>query len=394
MSDSISLLRRASSLDISPQFDGYSKVIIHIDDDTQVSAGDDSGRVMELDNPLGTQEMATNLLARLRGYQYQPYNAENALLDPAAEIGDGVSIKDIYGGIYQRSRTFSRLMGADISAPCDEEIDHEYKYESPSERKFKREMGDVRATLLIQSDEIAARVTKTGGNNSSFGWSLLADEFALYSGNKKVFRATSSGIEVDGKITARSGFIGNGSSGFTITATAIYNNLPYYGASQSSGVYIGTNGIQLGQGFRVDSAGNLYATSGTFTGSVRAGSIQYGGENGTFNGAGITPSSIGGGGGSPLSIPVRKGVTGGTNFTLMTENSYTADWVVANHILCKSGGQISGTHYGSWVDANEIRHSPLWSSRNVATGITVTKNGSGYVTDVELTKSQLKYMGY
>lgn len=320
MSDRITLLKRVASLDVSPQFDGYSKVIIHIDDKTQVSAGNDSGRVMEVTNPLGTQEMAERMLAKLRGYQYQPFNSDGALLDPAAEIGDGVSIKDTYGGIYNRNRSFSRLMKADISAPHDEEIDHEYKFETPQERKYKREMGDVRATLLIQSDEIAARVEKTGGDASSFGWSLLSDKFSLYAGSKEVFKATQAGVEIDGKITARTGFIGNGANGFTITATAIYNNIPTFGGTQTTGVYLGTNGIQLGANFRVDSAGNLYANNGTFNGNVQAKNINYGGSAGYFNGGGIGGGTIGT---SQLNNYCAGGVGGGMNFI---DSSTSGHW--------------------------------------------------------------------
>ena len=149
---------RMRNLDVSPQFNTYSKVIIHIDDDTQVSAGDDGGRTLEVDNPLGTQTIANEMLKRLSGFQFQPYKAEGALLDPAAEIGDAVNTPSVYGGIYTRSRTFDRLMNADISAPCDEEINHEYEFQSPSERKFKRELGDVRASLIIQSNMIQAEV--------------------------------------------------------------------------------------------------------------------------------------------------------------------------------------------------------------------------------------------
>ena len=287
MSDRISLLQRVSTLDKAPQFDSYSKVIINIDEETQVSAGNDFGRTLEFDNPFGTQAMANQILAKLRGFQYQPYSSSGALLDPAAEIGDAVSIKNVYGGLYTRVRTFSRLMKADISAPYDEEINHEYKFESPEQRKFKREMGDVRATLSIESDritaevaqrqadsaefrsqlsvqatQIAARVTQTGGSQSSFGWSLLSNEFGLYAGNTKVFWVNSTGAHVKGEITATSGKIGN----FNIGSTAIWNNISQYGGTQTTGVYLGTDGIQLGQNFRVNTSGQITASGGTIGG--------------------------------------------------------------------------------------------------------------------------------
>lgn len=300
MSDRVNLRQRVSTLDKSPQFDSYSKVIININDETQVSAGDDFGRTLEFDNPFGTQEMAAQILEKLRGFQYQPWNASGALLDPAAEIGDGISVKDVYGGMYTRTRTFSKLMKADISAPFDEEIDHEYKFETPTERKFKREVGDVRASLMIQSDritaevaqreadsaefrsqlsiqatQIAAKVSQTGGNQASFGWSLLATEFGLYSGNTKVFWVNNTGAHVKGEITATTGKIG----GFTIGASAIYNNISTFGGTQSTGVYLGTNGIQLGQNFRVNTSGNVTANNMTLTGTLKVGGQNITAEN-------------------------------------------------------------------------------------------------------------------
>lgn len=295
MADRINLLQKAESLDKSPEFDSYSKVIIHLDDETQITVGDDFGRALEFDCPYATQEMATQILAKLRGFQYQPATATGALLDPAAEIGDGISVRDIYFGLYTRERNFNRLMPANISSPYDEEINHEYKFETPLERKFRREVGDVRASLMFQSDritaeveqreadsaefrsklsiqatQIAARVTQTGGNQASFGWSLLANEFGLYAGNTKVFWVNSSGAHVKGEITATTGKIG----GFTIGASAIYNNISTFGGTQSTGVYLGTNGIQLGQNFRVNTSGNVTANNMTL-----AGTLTVGGQN-------------------------------------------------------------------------------------------------------------------
>lgn len=294
MSDRINLLRRLSSLDRSPEFDGVTKLICNIDDETQMIVGDDTGYALEFDNPLMTRAVLQAMLGKIRGYQYQPYQAEGAILDPAAEMGDAVSVRGLYGGIFTRSRNFSRLMKANIAAPADEEIDHEYKFETKQERKVKRQIGEVRATLLVQADritaevsqreadsaefrgqlqvqatQIAARVTQTGGNNSSFGWSLLANEFGLYSGSKKVFYVNASGAHVQGEITATSGKIG----GFTIGASAIYNNISKFGGTQTTGVYLGTNGIQLGQRFKVDSSGNVTASNLTINGgSIRIGS--------------------------------------------------------------------------------------------------------------------------
>ena len=256
MSDVVSLGRRVTEINVSPQFDNYSKVIIHVSDETIYESGNDTGRTLEIDNPFGTQAMADNILQSLTGYQYQPSDVTGALLDPAAEMGDAVNARGTYFGIYARERTFGRLMKADVSAPHDEEINHEYQFESPERREFKRSIDDVKASLIIANDRIDASVSQTGGDNSSFGWSLTSTGHKWYANGNEVMAVTASGLKVTGEVQATTGKIG----GFNITASSLWNNLSSFGGSQSSGVYIGTNGIQLGQRFKVDTSGNVTAT--------------------------------------------------------------------------------------------------------------------------------------
>lgn len=314
MTDVIDIGNKVTTVDVSPAFDAYSRVIIHISDDEEVVVGDESGRTLEFDNPFGSESMAQEILAKLQGFQYRPYEASGALLDPAAEIGDALETTTSYGGIYTRSRTFGRLMKADASAPHDEEIDHEFKFESPTERKFKRQVGEVKASLIItntmiqseveerksenevlasrltqtndaltaevtratraegtltsqlsvQADQISAKVSATGGSNSSFGWTLTNNAHSWYSGNTEVMRVSASGLMVKGEVQATSGKIG----GFTIGASAIYNNLSTFGGTQTNGVYLGTDGIQLGQNFKVTSGGNVTASNMTLKGTL------------------------------------------------------------------------------------------------------------------------------
>lgn len=346
MSDRINLLQNAESVNISPLFNTYSKVILNIDDETQASAGTSGGRTIELDNPLfGSSTVATKLLNRLRGYQYQPYTATGALLDPAAEIGDAVSVNGVYGGIFARDRTFGRLMTADVSAPCDEEINHEYQYETPTERKLKREMGDVRATFAIQANEIAAKVSQTGGNNSSFGWTLTATGHTWYAGNKQVMKVTSAGLEISGKVTATSGYIGNGSSGFEITATAIRNGMTSLTDTTHNGIYIGTNGIALGKGnFKVDSSGNVTAKNLTANNAVLTGTLKVGGQNidaSVLRSGAQSAYSNGGNWTSAYNSTSSggycyEGATYGRNFNEMVNNRYTATYLKGQYIYATS----------------------------------------------------------
>ena len=334
MSDSINILQRAENVEIAPLFNTYSKVILNIDDETQASSGSGSGRTLELDNPLfGSQAVAAKMLQRLRGYQYQPYSAQGALVDPAAEMGDAISVNDVYGGIYTRERNFSRLMITDVSAPNDEEINHEYKYETPTERKLKREMEDVRATFAIQSDRIEARVAKIGGNNNSFGWVLTDSGHTWYSGSKQVMKVSSSGLEITGKITATSGYIGNGSQGFEISSRSLFNGMTSLNDTTHNGVYVGVDGISLGRGnFKVDASGNLTARRGTF-GSLSVDSGGTSSYSGRLSGCGGSVSSgLSYGGGSYGSL---SSLDNGLRNVAVKVDSLEANAITTNNLVAK-----------------------------------------------------------
>ena len=311
--DRTSIGKRAESLDVLGKFSSISKVEVNVTENLFYEAGDSSGWTLTVDCPFGTQAMANNLLAMLQGYVYQPFEARRSIANPATELGDGVTVGDVYGGIYAIYHKCGPLHLADLSAPADEEIDHEYKYEPKATRKIERQIAAVQSQLVIeageirgevsdavnqiegqlsvQSSQIAAKVSQTGGNSSSFGWQLLSSGFLLKSGNKTVFQANSSGITVTGQVNATSGYIGNGSSGFLIGSRSISNGKSSL-SDGNYGVYIGTDGIALGPNFKVDSSGNLTANSGTFTGYVRANMVQSGGDAGYITGGQIGSRAI------------------------------------------------------------------------------------------------------
>lgn len=303
------------------QLQSWSRVTIQVDEDTAYTAGTDTGRTLTVVNPWGTQKMAEEMLARLRGMSYQPYRAENALLDPAAELGDAVEAMGAYGGLYSRARRLEKLYNATVAAPGDEEIDHEFPYKSAQnrvvERKFKQtkaslsilsdrilaeveareaDSAAIRASLEVQAGQIAAKVEKTGGDASSFGWKLDEKSWELQSGGGTVLRADKDGLDVKGRIIALSGKIG----GLDIQSDYLSYNGQTWGGTNTRGLYVGPSGLQLGKNFKVDMAGNLTAYSGRFTGEVYAGNISYGGNAGYFNGGGISSGSISGGWGGQI----------------------------------------------------------------------------------------------
>lgn len=234
--------------------------------------------------------MANNILKDIKGYKYHPYNATGAFLDPSAEIGDGVTVNGIYSGIYTMDVTFGGDCRANISAPMEEEIDHEYPYVPKQERTITRKFAQVESEFKVQQDMISAKVSKTGGNNDSFGWELDEKSWTLKSKGADVLKAYEGGVEITGKIVATSGKIG----GFDILQDYLSYNGQTWMGDVGLGAYIGMNGIQMGKNFRVDMAGNLYAASGEFSGTVKAGNIQYGeGTGGFLSGKALSLDSVG-----------------------------------------------------------------------------------------------------
>lgn len=428
MSDVLNLRKEIIAFNKAERFDAYSKIIINVTDDLYYEAGDDTGRTLTLSCPWGTQAMVNNLLAQMRGFSYQPYTAEGAILDPASELGDGINVNGVYSGIYRMDTNFNSHCSTDISAPSDEEIDYEYQYRSKQQREVARknkyfssqllihadqikaeveqrindvavingkltvqsdkieaevkqrsedvkqinskltlhsdqitaevserksDIKSVKATLDIQSSHIVAKVNKNYGSSSTFGWALETDSWRIFAGSSTVLKATKDGLEVKGKITATSGTIG----GFTINSNDISYNNQTWGGTNTTGIYIGLSGIQLGSRFRVDNMGNLYASSGTFTGTVHAGNIKYGKDDdgndyGTISGSGITLSSISG---SRL-----VGNTISTSYLSESVNTNLGYAAFANDVF-------NGNNKATWVKAKRITvgdYNAGWSTIN------------------------------
>lgn len=308
MAEAFNLLRRVKSLDISPEQPAYSGVVIFAGQDEdgnniEYSAGDRTGTVLEITNEWGSQAQADAIYQKIRGFQYQPYRATGSQLDPSVEIGDAVTVKDTYGGVFRKTTSFGRYASTDIEAPSKEEVEHEFQVQSPTNRQYERfsrsvraslsitaskiaaEVEDrkaedelLRATLNVQAQEIEARVTKEGGDSSSFGWKLTAAGWSVYGNGGEKFRVDKDGAYVNGEIRATTGKIGN----WDINSNYLSYNGQTWGGTNTTGAYIGQSGIQLGKNFKVDMSGNLTAARGTF-GSI---SINSGGSTvGTYSGS-------------------------------------------------------------------------------------------------------------
>lgn len=128
--------------------------------------------------------------------------------------------------------------------------------------------GDLSARITTNANNITTKVSK---NNIISEINQSAESVTINAGKINLNGAVTANNNVtfgtDGKITAKSGYIGNGSSGFTIGNTAIYNGMTSRDDTSHNGIWLGVNGIALGKGnFKVTNGGVLTAKSGTVGG--------------------------------------------------------------------------------------------------------------------------------
>ena len=189
MSDKIFLGSNVGELETGDVPANITRVNLSVDSDHYYTAGDDTGRAIEVTCPWGSQEMANSILSSVSGKTYQPYTATDALLDPAAEIGDAVTVGGYYSVIASVNNLFDLACAPTISAPESDEIDDEYPYESRDRRETNRQLAQTRslitkisaqimleveneieglsASITIQLDSITSQITGLNGQVSS-----------------------------------------------------------------------------------------------------------------------------------------------------------------------------------------------------------------------------------
>ena len=166
MSDKVYLGQNASDLDYDEKVSRISRVNLSVDSDHIYTSGDDTGRTLEVSCPWGSQAMADSILAKVSGIEYQPYEASDALLDPATEIGDGITLGGVYSVLAQSYVSLDKQCSANISAPYTDEIDDEYPYKTPEQRRAERQLAQTRSEITKTAEEINLKIEATDGRVS------------------------------------------------------------------------------------------------------------------------------------------------------------------------------------------------------------------------------------
>ena len=149
-------------------------------------AGTDSGKTLTAKNPDGTNEMAQAILAKVSGYTHIGYEGQNAMIDPAAEIGDAVTVSGHYVPIVSTDSTFDSLLAVNISAPDADEIDDEYPYKSPTQRQIERNMAKTRSLITKTSEEIMLKVEGIDGKYTELKTTVDGVTITDQSGTTKI----------------------------------------------------------------------------------------------------------------------------------------------------------------------------------------------------------------
>lgn len=164
-----------------------------------------NGKTLTVVNPDGTTAMAAYILSQTEGYVQRSYEGRNALLDPAAELGDGVTVGGIYSVIAEQTLQFDELYRADISAPDADEIDDEYPYKSPTQRQIERTFAKARSLITKTSEEIMLKVEGIDGKYTEVKTTLDGLTVTDASGTTKI---NGSSIKTDNLYVAAANITG------------------------------------------------------------------------------------------------------------------------------------------------------------------------------------------
>ena len=285
--------KKAASLNKSPALLPFTKVVIIVGEDEEGNqiigeAGDESGRVLETTNKLiaprngmtlqqTADAIAADMLAQVGGYVYRPFEARDAFISDDADLGDAVTMSDVYGVIIKQELTFDGLFTSSISAPNADETDNEFgNYTSAADRdlarrfsglstRFTVELGRIEGVIEDTAQGLSSRITQTVSQieseiqNVAQGLSSRITQTAE-SITAEVSRATAAEGSLSTRITQ------NASS---ITAQA--SSIDALGNQLKTAVSLDSRGILIsnatGQKFTINTANNISMSFANLTDS-------------------------------------------------------------------------------------------------------------------------------
>ena len=167
----VDIQTNVSNFTLSKKYEAFGQVVFNFesDDGSTVSAlypdvDKPNGPVIEtkmlgMTNSGYATTIAQNVYNTIKTYLYSPYKASDAILNPAMELGDGLTINGLYTVIAVLDETCDGLYSANIEAPSYEETDYEFVYQTKSDKNLERKLAKSTASMKIGIDSITQMVT-------------------------------------------------------------------------------------------------------------------------------------------------------------------------------------------------------------------------------------------
>ena len=265
MSDKYYVGGDITSFSDNGKYKPISRVTLLVDDENSLTAGDDTGMEVIASCPHATQPMVSALLQTMKGYQYQAYEAGAANIDPAAELGDGVTVGGIYSPLSKLSDDGRGYAG--ISSPGEAEMEDEYPAEGYITQEFNRKIAETRSTITKTSEEIMLKVEGVDGRVTSLSTSINGIEANISSLDGSI---TNIKVDINNLRTTVSGKIDGSTAQSMIDQSIDKITLR---VSSSNG---GTTFEILSNGVVVDSTGSidLHVDAVNIDGTLTASEIE------------------------------------------------------------------------------------------------------------------------
>lgn len=177
------------------------KVTLYPDSDTQYSSGT-SGYEVQSDCIYATQVICDYVKNLLNGVTYLPYSAGTAFFNPALELGDSIKPNGKGSVLASAAFTVGVSMSADIDAPIDTEVNHEYPYQARTreERRTAQSFSEIKKT----TEQIALSVQgKVDGTQVQSAIDLNLNSLSLsYSAgtNGASITLSKDGVNITGQV--------------------------------------------------------------------------------------------------------------------------------------------------------------------------------------------------
>ena len=152
------------SLDDSPALNAVTGVHLETEMGTVTESGTATGYVVKAICDVSTTTGISELcLSNVTGYVFRPFEAGVAYLDPRADIGDSVKIGNTIYQIMSIDWDLGKTPTATVSAPYDNEIDHEYTVPDTETKTYRKAMSlvDQKMDDYVPWDEVSTAIEQS-----------------------------------------------------------------------------------------------------------------------------------------------------------------------------------------------------------------------------------------